>query len=487
MKTHKRKNRKQKQTRKKGGSITNINKDNPKYLGDVATSSILSSKISKDRSNYAQRAAFTSGSMLGLKIVATAIISSSSITPAGPAILIVLIIARKLAQKYENNQILKNTMYDVMNIVSNCYRMNELLDKSIQTFFIYIFNHKHFYGLIKKDEIERIDKKINKKQKKLEEKKEKLEEDKKAKLEEKKEKLEEDNKEKAKLEEDNKEKAKLEEDIIKLTSRKNELYQLPESNFDILFKEATENAKGRVKEYQTGNKLNFVFSPQDVFETNKIEEEDRTSSLIGKIQKNRDIDSRLFDKIKELTVFLLKLMPTPDIIELNKDPKIKNSSFGDLLKEEMNKRNLIRDDKESTSFSEKIQKGVSSVGKTISSASALALRMHKRIIDPEKTINKIVRDLSIINGFSILMKSQYDFQMDYYERELLPSEYKKIWNYIEKQDEYQFYLVPANVEDSVDIIYSKEFNSLNKLNSYEGAEKAVEAVEENKIDDVRPV
>ena len=61
------------------------------------------------------------------------------------------------------------------------------------------------------------------------------------------------------------------------------------------------------------------------------------------------------------------------------------------------------------------------------------------------------------------MKSHYDFQMDYYSRELLPVEYKKIWNFIERQDEYIYFMVPPDVNSATSNIIANERSHLNEL------------------------
>lgn len=48
------------------------------------------------------------------------------------------------------------------------------------------------------------------------------------------------------------------------------------------------------------------------------------------------------------------------------------------------------------------------------------------------------------------MKSQYDFQNDYYSRTFLPKEYNKIWSEIEKTDEYINFMLPPKPNPTAD-------------------------------------
>ena len=330
--------------------------------------------------NTIKAAAVLSGTALVAKAVLLTLTAAGLTTPSGPAIAVLLLIIYELTELYKANQSLIKLMHDVMDIIINCYRLNELIDKSIEIFFIYIFNHKEFSKIQDKEKIS-------------------------------------------------------------------------SNEYNKLFKTAQANATHQIESYnKDSNKDNFIFAPNDVLEKNEIN--DKHHTLIGKLGKNKEIDSQLYDKIKLLTLYLLNLSPTTILEKLNKDPKIQNSSFGKLLKEEIQTRNK--------SF--------------ISKTYALAERVYSRTGNPKNTINKIVKELSVINGYYNLMINQYNFQKEYYSREFLPSEYKKIWRFIERQEEYINFMIPqdpnteilnivANEKDNLKEVSDKDFtNDIKTLN-----------------------
>lgn len=370
-------NKNMRRTHKGGFSLFSSTKPSPstQAINPVAnaTTSVLTQNA-KDIAETAEKAALIGAVAVVAKTVIVGLTTVGLVSPAGPAIAVLLLVAHELAEIYKANKNLNKLMYDVMNIVSNCYRLNELIDKSVQVFFIYIFNHTALSNQIEFND-------VNAKTKTL----------------------------------------------IGETSV-----------YKDLFSAAQTYAKKRVDEYNNStNKSTFIFAPNDVLQKNNITD---SLTLIGKLKKNADIDSRLYDKIKRLTLYLLDLSPTPMLTRLNNDKNIHNSGFGKLLQIEMQKRNTI-------------------MSKTFSSAN----RFYKRTVSSKITTDKIVQELSVINGYYNLMKSQYDFQMDYYSRELLPVEYKKIWNFIERQDEYIYFMVPPDVNSATSNIIANERSHLNEL------------------------
>ena len=175
------------------------------------------------------------------------------------------------------------------------------------------------------------------------------------------------------------------------------------------------------------------FLPEDISKANNLLPE----TLIGKLKRDPNIDKKLVEKIDRLTIFLLTLMPTHMIEKLNKD-NVKSTGFSKLLTDEYNKR--------------KPQKASA----RISGLMATANRVYSRTIDSKVVTEQILRELTIISGFYTLMKSQYDYQMDYYSRELKESEYKKIWKLIEKQEEYIKFMVPPETKDLANDIVKTE-------------------------------
>jgi hypothetical protein len=74
-------------------------------------------------------------------------------------------------------------------------------------------------------------------------------------------------------------------------------------------------------------------------------------------------------------------------------------------------------------------------------------RVANRTIKAGETIVDIIRDLSIIEGYFMLMKSQFDTIISHYQRELPEPEYKRIWDTISSDQKYRNYIIPNANED----------------------------------------
>jgi hypothetical protein len=293
-------------------------------------------------------AATTSAAVLsGVTLAGYGIITGLSATgvglPLAGALAGVLLLSNKMASLYINNQKTKAVMYDVMNIISNCYRMNDVINKTMGIFTIYIYNQEGFATII------------------------------------------------TPFNDENQYKTLLE-------------------------KALTEKAQslGLIKQSGGGYK--------EEFKTN----------IVGKCNMNEDIKERIREKIEDLTNLLL-LNATDRILSiLQRDPDVITSGFGDAVKKELDRRNQ-------------------SMSKTLGKIK----RGFDRTINSSSIQNDILKDLTIINGFFNILKSQYDMTLELYEREF-GEDWNKIWGIIQSTNEYINYMEPKDVRVASEEITKNE-------------------------------
>ena len=293
-------------------------------------------------------AATTSAAVLsGVTLAGYGIITGLSATgvglPLAGALAGVLLLSNKMASLYINNQKTKAVMYDVMNIISNCYRLNDVINKTMGIFTIYIYNQEGFATIITP---------FN-----------------------------------------------------------------DETQYKTLLEKAlTEKAQslGLVKQSGGGYK--------EEFKTN----------IVGKCNMNEDIKERIREKIEDLTNLLL-LNATDRILSiLQRDPDVITSGFGDAVKKELDRRNQ--------SMSKTLGKIKRGLDRTINSSSIQG---------------DILKDLTIINGFFNILKSQYDMTLELYEREF-GEDWNKIWGIIQSTNEYINYMEPKDVRVASEEITKNE-------------------------------
>ena len=428
------------------------------------------------------RAAALGAAITISKAVIVGITAVGLASPVGPGVMVLLLVAHKLADIYKNNLILQKLMLDVMNILLNLYNLNAVIDKSVQIMFIYNFHYDGFYGSSNTNGLCKYPTNT----KLLTE-------------------LFNTAKENAKKNIENKYNSNVKVDIANVSIvdptvlAKNNLY------------ETTVNEKDNEKDNKTVKK---------------------SALLLGKISKNKDIEDRLFVRIQALTTFLLELSPTDLIVNLYNNPDIQSSAFGDLLKNEYNQRGLPKnssdesqqtpqdgsqqkssdenihvdtnntkgnsnivstnvsnsqvqtaktsdDAKEKTLFG-KFGQSIGDFGKSAMNNTKKVYNAHipdmgvmrnartlrrvfMRTVKANTVISRIVQELSVINGFYSIMKSQYDFEMDYYSRILAKEEYTRIWEVIQSQPEYQKFMVPIDAKSRVDGIIKDEWKNIPKL------------------------
>jgi hypothetical protein len=292
--------------------------------------------------------ATTSAAVLsGVTLAGYGIITGLSATgvglPLAGALAGVLLLSNKMASLYINNQKTKAVMYDVMNIISNCYRMNDVINKTMGIFTIYIYNQEGFATII------------------------------------------------TPFNDENQYKTLLE-------------------------KALTEKAQnlGLVKQSGGGYK--------EEFKTN----------IVGKCNMNEDIKERIREKIEDLTNLLLMNATDRILSILQRDPDVITSGFGDAVKKELDRRNQ-------------------SMSKTLGKIK----RGFDRTINSSSIQSDILKDLTIINGFFNILKSQYDMTLELYEREF-GEDWNKIWGIIQSTNEYINYMEPKDVRVASEEITKNE-------------------------------
>ena len=106
-------------------------------------------QIAKEKNAAAATsAAVLSGLTLAGYGVMSALLATGVGLPLAGALVGVLLLSNKMASLYVNNQKTKAVMYDVMNIISNCYRLNDVINKTMGIFTIYIYNQTGFATIV---------------------------------------------------------------------------------------------------------------------------------------------------------------------------------------------------------------------------------------------------------------------------------------------------------------------------------------------------
>jgi hypothetical protein len=63
---------------------------------------------------------------------------------------------------------------------------------------------------------------------------------------------------------------------------------------------------------------------------------------------------------------------------------------------------------------------------------------------------QLINELTLVNGFFMLMKAQYDMTIDYYERSMSKEDWTHIWKkYIQNSSVYIEYLVPSDISKTI--------------------------------------
>ena len=180
-------------------------------------------------------------------------------------------------------------------------------------------------------------------------------------------------------------------------------------------------------------------------------------NTIPKLEIDAEVKKRLEKKLTKILTFLVNLSTNEILDVLKNDPKLKNSGVEDIVKAEMAKRK---------------EDGILTRVKNTS------MRVIDRTVNAESKINEILRELTMINGYFMLMKSQFDMIIQRYERLLSNDEKQNIWLEIETK----------NIgDDKIDINKYNNYLSLNtttELSEIEKKETNTVGVDDTKTDTV---
>jgi hypothetical protein len=274
---------------------------------------------------------------------AVATLSASGVgLPLAGAIAGALLIANKLANLYITNKKLYPIMLDAMNILVNCYRMNDLFEKVYGIMLIYIYNQDGWKN-----------------------------------------------------------------------------GEFLEADYAALLQTAL-SKREEVLTKKVGGAWNLEFQ----------------TNIVGKIRMDDEIRDQIHTKIEELTSLLLQTATDPLLKQLQTDADINKSGFGKVVQAEMDRRAKVE--------SSIVKRTVAKLDRGIN-----------RAFYASDIKDDITDNLTLINGYLMIMKSQYDEMLTLYEREF-GDDWKIIWKLIEQSDEFTDYMVPKNLREATTEVLAEE-------------------------------
>lgn len=149
--------------------------------------------------------------------------------------------------------------------------------------------------------------------------------------------------------------------------------------------------------------------------------------MVENIGIDNQILNHISKKVSEVTAFLLSIADNNQIKMLLADVEIQKSGFLAPVQTEFNTR------KSSNWVMKKFNK---------------IYRGTSRFIYVKETRSDIVDNLTLINAFFIIIKSQFDFALPFYKEEL-ESEWSAILKETHSTPEYKKFLLPANIEQEI--------------------------------------
>jgi hypothetical protein len=160
-----------------------------------------------------------------------------------------------------------------------------------------------------------------------------------------------------------------------------------------------------------------------------------------------DIIRILYEKMLYLFENLLEISPTEVIKALVTDKSINsNTELKNIIQSENANRTGIKNT-------------ISSFGRVL-----------KRNVNADKTINTIIKNITVINGYFMIMKSQFDIATDYYQRNLPAETSVAIWKEIEADESFKDFLLPNDektgeqiMDEITDVRIAEEDKLNNKL------------------------
>jgi hypothetical protein len=173
---------------------------------------------------------------------------------------------------------------------------------------------------------------------------------------------------------------------------------------------------------------------------------DKDNNSIQSFIIDADIIRILYEKMLYLFENLLEISPTEVIKVLVNDKSINSNTE---LKKVIDTENTNRK---------------TGIMNTLSSLR----RVFKRNVNVEKTTNEIVKNISVINGYFMIMKSQFDIATSYYQRHLPVETSVAIWKEIEEDESFKDFLLPDDEKTGkkiMDNITDKSIAEEDKLNN----------------------
>lgn len=159
----------------------------------------------------------------------------------------------------------------------------------------------------------------------------------------------------------------------------------------------------------------------------KINEKQNSSTEYIKYGIDESILSHILTKINNITKYLLKLAPDKAIAILNADDTIKMSE---------NMKTVVDDE-------------LKSRNSAIMSKFNMAQRVLNRTFSSNLIISEIISSLTLINGFVAIIKSQYDFFMDYNKRHMDEDVWKEVMTAIEKDPSFEKFMSKKEVSKMI--------------------------------------
>lgn len=164
---------------------------------------------------------------------------------------------------------------------------------------------------------------------------------------------------------------------------------------------------------------------------------DTKNILLKSIRIDPEILSHISTKVTEVTAYLLKITDENVLTALQTDPDIINSGFNKAIDDEIKSRKK-------------------DYFKRVSDAQ----RKLYRFLYASEYKTDISENLGLINGFFIIIKTQYDFALELYEQEI--PQWKEILKEIHSSDQYISYMVPANQNEIVKNAILAEKDNIGK-------------------------
>ena len=290
---------------------------------------------------------------------------------------IILLLANKLALLFYYNLQLHSTLLDLLNIVSNCFRLNDLINYTTNIFTIYFFGGQDDKNLIKNLDTLTID-----------------------------------------------------TDTDTYTSLLNKALENKKAQHSSLTVDKNSESIEEI-----GLEMTTITNANAIVNAKVVNSDQQPDKLIKWISPNVAIQQRLFDKLNDLTDLLLQIATNDMVRTLKNDPTIMNSGMGNLINKVYTDRKLgITSD------------AVASMTRKFGRFS----RGFNRAANGQFLQQQLINELTLVNGFFMLMKAQYDMTIDYYERNMDSDQWKEIWTkYIQNSSVYIEYLVPSDISEKI--------------------------------------